>query len=220
MHMSSQWIPAVLLLLNAPQVGAQERPALPERMDTLIVRYAETVIGRGIMQWSHPQAAHLQVYIWTSALDGSSVTDSLLSDPRTLRPRREVRVAGDTTHIVEFGDRAATVRTFVNGALAVESRVDEAGLFSSASIEALAASMPFTAGASAEFLTYHAPPSRVGAQRTRITVVAREDVDGRPAWRVTASTPGGGSTYWVDAASRTVLQMDTREGEALITFRR
>lgn len=213
-------IAAGLLLITAANGLAQTRPALPERFDTLTVRYGEAVIGRGIMHWTRQGGLHLQVYVWTSAYDGTSVTDSLFSDPLTLRPRREVRLAGDTTNVLDFTDKSVTTQTLAHGAMTAVTRVDAAGLFSSASIEALAASMPFEAGASAEFVTYYAPPSRHGARPTRIAVAGREAIDGRPAWRVTASTPSGGSTFWVDEESRTVLRMETREGEAVITFRR
>jgi hypothetical protein len=220
MSLSSLRIAAALLLTTAADGVAQQRPTLPERLDTLTVRFAETVIGRGVMHWTRQNGTHLQVYVWTSAFDGSSVTDSLFSDARTLRPQREVRVAGDTTHVIEFTDQGVTARTIAGGAIVSVTRVVEAGLYSSASIEALAASMPLESGASAEFRTYYAPPSRHGALTTRFKVVSREAMSGRPAWRVTASTPGGGSAFWVDEATRTVLLMETREGEAVITFRR
>lgn len=212
---------AVLLLLAASIEGAaQERPALPARLDTLTVRYGDTVIGHGVMEWSRAPDTHLQVYVWTSAFDGARVIDSLFSDPTTMRPRREVRVAGDTTHIVDFTDVSLTVSTFVAGQRTAERRLEEPGLHSSASIEALAATVPFVLGEAEELRTFYAPPSRLAVQTTRIVVVARELVDGLPAWRVTASTPGGGTTFWVSEATRTVLRMDTREGDAVITFRR
>lgn len=216
----SLYIVAVFLGFLPAQGAAQQLPALPERLDTLTVRYAETVIGRGIMRWTRQDGTQLQVYTWTSAFDGSSVIDSLFSDPSTLRPTREVRVVGDTTHVVEFEEHAVIVRTLVPGSATAASMMTEADLYSSASIEMLVASMPLVAGASRDVRTFYAPPSRLGTQSTRIVVVAREVVDDRAAWRVTASTPGGGSTFWVDESSRTVLRMDTREGEAVITFRR
>ena len=93
-------------------------------------------------------------------------------------------------------------------------------LFSSASIEALAASMVLETGATSSFAVYYAPPARFGTRDTEIRVVGSEVVAGRRAWRVEAATVGGGTTFWIDATTRTVLQSDTREGDALITFRR
>lgn len=41
-------------------------------------------------------------------------------------------------------------------------------------------------------------------------------VDERDAWRVTAGTPGGGSTYWVHAETRTILRSEIRIGDTVI----
>ena len=210
----------VLAFVLATEGTAQPRPTLPDRLDTLTVRYAGSVIGRGIMHWTRRNGELVQTYAWTSAYDGGRVIDSLFSDAATLVPRREVRVAGDTVRELTFSTRGISSRTFERGTVVDETSVAGSGLFSSASIELLAASMPLSVGAAADFKTYHAPPSRLALQATRITVAARETVDGRVAWRVTASTPGGGSTFWIDEATRTVLRMDTREGDAVITFRR
>ncbi len=213
-------LPALLVLLPTG-LAAQSPPALPSRHDTLTARYGETVIGRGIMHWARQGAEFLQVYIWTSAHDGATVTDSLFADARTLQPRREVRVLADTAIIVSYEDSALRIRTLVAGLQAEERSVPRpATAYSSASLEALAAAMPQTVGASATFDTYFAPPSPHQWRTTRIRVEATEVVGGRLAWRVVAETPGGGTTFWVDEATRTVLQSDTREGSALITFRR
>lgn len=220
MSLGSLGCSAVLLVALVADAAAQQRPSLPERFDTLTVRHAGSVIGRGIMHWSHRDGEVVQAYVWVSAYDGSRVVDSLFADAHTLVPRREVRVAGDTVHEISFAEHRVSIRTLANGAVRGDTSVSGRGLFSSASIEMLAASMPFAAGAAAEFRTYHAPPSRLAVQATRLSVAGRESVDGRAAWRVNASTPGGGSTFWVDEATRTVLRMDTREGDAVITFRR
>jgi hypothetical protein len=218
---STLFLSAFAISIASLEVGAQDVKSLPERLDTLTVRYGQSVIGRGVMLWTRHQGAQLQVYEWTSASDGSSVTDSLFADPVSLRPTREVRVTGDTTIVVDFRTEALTVRTFVAGKqAAAPSVVSGVNIYSSASIESLAASMPLVAGAEAHYETYYAPPARLGVRRTRIRVESAEQVAGRSAWRVHADTPGGGTWFWVDAETRTVLQSDTREGDAVITFRR
>ena len=202
-------------------LAAQQRAALPARHDTLVVRYGETVIGRGVLQWSRNGSELLQVYVWTSAMDGVSVTDSLFADASTLLPRREVRVLGDTTVVVEFGPGSLRVRTVAAGRdVEADSKPLPRGLFSSASIEALAASMPLETGATSRVAVFYAPPAKFGTRDTEIRVVGSEVLAGRSAWRVEAATVLGGTTFWIDAATRTVLQSDTREGDALITFRR
>lgn len=37
---------------------------------------------------------------------------------------------------------------------------------------------------------------------------------------IRTSTPGGGTTFWIDKSTRAVLKYDTREGPATIAFRR
>jgi hypothetical protein len=165
-------------------------PALPARHDTLTVSYAGSVIGRGIMT-------------------------------RTRLPIREVRLVGDTTVTVIFGRDTVFVTTMAAGRSETKWAVaPSAPLFSSASIESLAATMPFERGASRQVLAYYAPPSTLGIRRTTIRVEERERVSGTAAWRIVADTPGGGTTFWVDASTRTVLQSDVREGSAVNTFRR
>lgn len=221
-----QAVPAALalaLMWLAPRaLGAQTPPqALPRlaaRHDTLDIRYAGQSIGTGIMEWRYVNGEHLQVYIWRSA-DGSSVTDSLFAHAETLRPRREVRVTADTVITVVFERDTIWVLSQPGGGLR-RSPTQGADYYSSASLEALAAAMPFEVGATRWVNAYYAPPSPRGAQWVMLKVEARDTVAGRAAWRVTAGTSGGGTVYWVDAATRTVLQSDLREGEALITFRR
>jgi hypothetical protein len=195
-------------------------PVLPTRHDTLTVSYAGTVIGRSTMTWLRRDREQLQVYVWTNAADGSRVTDSLFADPISLEPIREVRLHGDTTVTVIFGRDTVFLTTTVNGRPETSRAVAPAAvLYSSASIESLAATMPLQPGASRRVLTYYAPPSTLGLRRTVIRVEARESVRGRAAWRIVADTPGGGTTYWIDAETRAVLQSDVREGDAVITFR-
>lgn len=194
--------------------------ALPIRHDTLTVSYGDAVIGRGIMTWAPYGREHLQVYVWTSAADGSSVTDSLFAHPTTLLPVREVRTTGDSKVTVFFGRDTVFVTTSDSGRSSTAWAVaPPEELYSSASIESLAASMPFVRDASRSMLTFYAPPSKLGVRRTTIRVIDQEAIEGRAVWRVVADTPGGGTTFWVDAATRTVLQSDVREGSALITFR-
>ena len=64
----------------------------------------------------------------------------------------------------------------------------------------------------------YAPPSQLGVRRTRIHVDAQEETLARLGMARVADTPGGGTTYWVDAVTRAVVQSDVREGDAVITF--
>jgi hypothetical protein len=95
-----------------------------------------------------------------------------------------------------------------------------AGLYSSASIEALAATIPLREGASLHVLAFYAPPSTRGVRFTTIRVEERDKVRNRTRWRVVADTPGGGSTFWVDAATRKVLESEVRDGNTIVTLRR
>lgn len=208
-------------LASAGRAQSQLRARLPSRADTLTVRHGASVIGRGIMTWTRDASRLLQVYVWQGAVDGASVTDSLWADGTSLRPQREVRVIADTATTVTFESDRVRVRTAVGGRTVDARTVSaRAPVFSSASIEALAAGMPLASGSSAVFTTYYAPPSHLGLQQTRIRVEAQERVGGTLAWRVVADTPGGGTTFWVHAATRAVMQSDVREGPAVITFRR
>jgi hypothetical protein len=194
---------------------------LPSRVDTLAVRYGSAAIGRGIMTWTYRADQFLQVYVWKSAVDGSSVTDSLWADPGSLRPRREVRVTADTVIEVTFDEDRLLTRISVAGK-DVSSRTVSVRMpvFSSASIESLAATMPLRLNAAAVFATYYAPPSHLELQQTRIRVAAQDAIGGKLLWRVVAGTADGTTTFWVDATTRAVLQSDVQEGSALITFRR
>jgi hypothetical protein len=216
---------AVLLTGSVHGAGAQSStpslPTLPERRDTLTVAFGTRVIGRGIMTWTRRGGEQLQVYVWTSASDGSSVTDSLFADPRTLRPLREVRIVEDTVITVLFERDTIWLLTTVAGRQTTSRAVaPPPELYSSAAIESLAATMPLESGATKSFRTYYAPPSTIGVRSTMLSVEETVRIDGRAAWRVVANTPGGGTTFWVDAETRTVLQSETREGDALFTFRR
>ncbi len=161
------------------------------------------------------------MYAWCSALDGSWSLGSLFLDGASLRKRVDILVSGDTTRVAEYSATAVTVRTRggPKGAT-TKARVVATGTYSSAAIEALAAAMPFSAGASRTISTVYGPPSRLGIVKVTIRVVGTEPVNGRAAWRVAADTPGGGTVFWIDAVSHAVLHFDTREGDALITFRR
>jgi len=205
----------------ATSVGAQSAPVLPTRVDTFTVRYGTMVLGRGITQRSYRGGELVQVYAWRSALDGSWSLDSLFLDGASLKTRLDVLVSGDTTRVAAYAPATVTIRTSggPKGAT-TQSIVVPTGTHSSAAIEALAAAMPFSAGASRTISTFYSPPSRLGVVESTIRVAGSETVDGRTAWRVEVDTPGGGTVFWIDAVSRAVLQFDTREGDALITFRR
>ncbi len=196
-------------------------PALPVRADTFTATIDSVVIGRGVLEWGRRGLDHLSVYSWKSARDGSSVTDSLFSYPLTLRPVKEVRVTGDTMRTIIYGRDTVWITTTV-GDISETARAvaPTMTMHASSSLPALAATMPFTRGARRVVLAYHAPPSSLGARHVPLVAEALDEVGGRPAWRDPAGTPGGGTTFWIDAQSRAVLRWNVREGEVVIKFRR
>jgi hypothetical protein len=203
---------------------------IPHGVDTMTVSYAGQVIGHGITERSRVDAADgvllLQVYTWRPAGGGMVIVDSLFSDAASLRSVREVRVLGDTVIEVRFGDDAIRVTTRVAGTKAGEAVVPAGEpVYSSAALALLAAAGPLASGYEAEIRSYYAPPAAAGVVPLRLRVLASEPVIDRTgaerdAWVVHATTLSGGTTYWIDKQNRTVLQYDTREGPALIEFRR
>ena len=167
----------------------------------------------------------LQVYRWKSA-QGDSTLDSLFSDLRTLRSQREVRVVTDTVIEVTYTNDSILVATRSRGAPARrQSQLAATSVFSSAILDGLAAAAPLADGYEQEVRFYYAPPSTLGIVVIRISVAGSERVvdrlgRSRDAWRVLAATPSGGTTFWIDKASRSILKFDTQEGQATIEFRR
>ena len=223
---------ASLLLVGVPSLlGAQASTStdgrrLPVGVDTFTVSYGGQVIGRGIMARARVAGSQmLQVYTWQG--NGSEViVDSLFSDLASLRSLREVRVVGDTTIEVRFADDsirlAATIPRDEMRRASVPSR---SGVFSSASLESLAAAAPLAPGYDQELSVYYAPPAQLGVTSIRLRVTGSETVidrtrASRDAWVVAATTPGGGTTFWIDKVTRAVLKYDTKEGPATIEFRR
>lgn len=195
-------------------------PVLPERHDTMLVRVDGNLIGHGITLWRRLGLEQVQVYTWLAA-DGDSVTDSLFLDPQTLRPIRETRVTRDTTFLVHYTrDTLFISRLFAGQTNTSHSVAPTVELYSSASIPMLAATMPLRSGASRSALTFFAPPATVGTQWVVLIVRARERLGGRAAWRVVANRRADSTAYWVDEATRQILQMDVFEGPTRVTFRR
>ena len=167
----------------------------------------------------------LQVYRWKSA-QGDSTLDSLFSDLRTLRSQREVRVVTDTVIEVSYTNDSILVTMRARGAPARrQSALAATSVFSSAILDGLAASAPLADGYQQDVWFYYAPPARLGIVVTRISVDGSERVvdsvgRSRDAWRVLAATPSGGTTFWIDKATRSMLKFDTHEGPATIEFRR
>lgn len=211
---------AALAFVGAP-AAVRAQATLPERHDTMTVLVGDSAIGRSITTWRSRGGTFLQVREWHGATDGARVTDSLLSDRSTLEPIREVQVRGDSAVTVIFGrDTVFVTRTTAGGSSTAWAAAPAEVLYSSASVALLAAAMPFSPGATRSILTLDAQASTHGVRRTTIRVEGEAAVRGRPAWRVTADTPGGGSAFWIDAETRTVLQMDVREGGVTARFRR
>lgn len=211
------------LLVGHPLVAQDEEPslpALPTREGSFTATSDGVVIGTGVLVWTRRGLEQLSVYIWTSATDGSSVTDSLASYPLTLRPVREVRITGDTSRTIIYGRDTMWITTTVGDvSQTARAAAPAMTMHAAASLPLLAATMPFTAGARRMVLAYHAPPSALGARYVPLVVEGPEVVDGLNAWRITAGTPGGGTTFWVDARTRAILRWDVQEGAALVKFR-
>ena len=187
------------------------------------------MFGRGIIARSRVQTAHgpqlLQVYSWRIA-GGVTIVDSLFSDAETLRSIREVRVVGDTLIEVHFrGDSAHVAKRPSGSGFAFRSFALDAGVYSSAALDAIVSGLPLAENFEAQLRFYYAPPSNRGVESISVMVAATDrvkDRDGneRDAWVVLAETRGGGTVYWIDKSTRSVLKYDTKEAGALIEFRR
>lgn len=199
------------------------------RTDTFHVTYAGSRIGIGITSRSRTttgsDAQLVQVYRW-QAQNGAVIVDSLYADAKTLRTVREVRVIADTTIEMNYLASAIAITGRAKGAQVLNTVVPvEAGVLSSATLEAVIEALPLGVGFEREYKFFYAPPASQGIAPIRITVTGSELVSGRgvtkhDAWVVAASTPNGGTTFWIDKATRTVLKFDTQEGPATIEFRR
>jgi hypothetical protein len=204
---------------------------LREGVDTFNVSFAGDVFGRGIIARSRVATTGgqqlLQVYSWRLA-GGGMIVDSLFSDVESLRSLRQVRVVADTViEIVYRGDSAhvekrssADPYPSVRGSHALTSNV-----YSSAALDAIVSGLPLADDFDAQLRFFYAPPSERGVELINVRVVGSEPVRDRSgrerdAWVVATGTPAGGTVYWVDKSTRSVLQFDTREGRALLEFRR
>jgi hypothetical protein len=132
----------------------------------------------------------------------------------------------DTVIEVTYTNDSILVATRSRGAPALrQSELAANSVFSSAILDGLAAAAPLADGYHQEVRFYYAPPSRLGIVTIRISVDGSEAVvdrlgRSRDAWRVLATTPSGGTTFWIDKSSRSMLKFDTHEGPATIEFRR
>lgn len=209
----------VIAPLEAQQTVIDGR-LLPLRVDTFIVSYSGTVIGKGIMARSRTaQGQLLQVYEWRGA-GGDVIVDTLVSELPSLRTVRETRVLGDTTIAAAYQGDSVRIAVAVKGRTLARNTLAPQASFSSAAIETLAAAAPLAEGYRLDQRVYYLPPAPHGAQEIGVRVTGSARVGDRDAWVVAATTPGGGTTYWIDKATRAVLKYDTREGPAVIEFRR
>jgi hypothetical protein len=215
----------LLHAVNAASAQPIDGRQVPAVTDTFMVSYAGNVIGRGITARSVAGSSLLQVYRWESA-DGDWTMDSLFSDVSTLRSLRQSRVVRDTLIAVRFrGDSSTVTLRPSNGSPQVRALTIPTEAFSSAILDALISASPLATGYESNHHFYYAPPAPYGTIPIHIRVMRSEDVFDRrgarrPTWVVEASTPSGGTTYWIDKATRTVIRFDTREGPAVIEFRR
>ncbi len=197
--------------------------------DTFAASYSGALLGHGITHRSRvgngDRIQILQVYTWRDTR-GSWIIDSLFADERSLLAVRQVRVVPDTVVetrytpqgvevMTRLGDGSGQRKSFVAGPVAI----------SSAALEAVVAASPLSPGFEQEYQLFYAPPSPRGLVQIRLRVTGAERVKDRSgadreAWVVSASTPGGGTVFWIDKATRSVLRFDTREGPATIEFRR
>jgi hypothetical protein len=223
---------SVLLISAVP--GMAQGPAvdgrlLREGVDTFNVSFAGEVLGRGIISRSRVDAANrqqlLQVHTWSLGF-GGTIVDSLFSDATSLRSIRQVRVVGDTTIEVTYRGDSAHVETRPSSdSTARRSLALAAGAYSSAALDALVAGLPLAENFEARLRFYYAPPSGRGVEQITVSVAATDRVRDRSgrerdAWVVLAETAGGGTVYWIDQETRSVLKFDTKEGAALLEFRR
>jgi hypothetical protein len=232
-RVASAVLNAAVCLTVASDASAQppviDGQRLPLGVDTFNVSYAGSVIGRGIMARSGVERggrSHLlQVYQWRSA-GGDSTIDSLFLEPASLRSIREVRVVIDTVIEVTFrGDSARVELRPLKGPTI--SRTIGLGpmAYSSAALDAIVAASSLSESFVYESQFFYPPPAKYGTIPISLRVTGSERVRDRrgidrDSWVVAAATPGGGTTYWIDKATRAVLRFDTREGPAVIEFRR
>ena len=214
----------VTLCVLSHVAGAQPseplRITVRPRVDTLAISEAGSVVGHRVTTWKRLGLDQLFVHTERNTSDGSLIVDSTFSDPRTLRPSRTVRYRGDTAIAVLFGHDTIFVTTITAGRSSTAWAVAPAAeLFASSSLDALAASMPLSAGATRRVLVFFAPPSSYSIQGVQLRVEGREVLRGRSVWRVTATTPGGGSTYWLDDKTRAILRSNSRDGDRVVALR-
>jgi hypothetical protein len=198
---------------------------LREGVDTFNISFAGDVFGRGTMARARIGEQLLQVHSLRIA-GGVTIVDSLFSDARSLRSLRQVRVVGDTVIEVQFrGDSAHVARRPSSDSITTQSLALDPNVYSSAALDAVVSGLPLEENFEAQLRFYYAPPSDRGVESINITVAAHDmvkDREGRDreAWVVLAETRSGGTVYWVDKATRSVLKFDTKEGRSLIEFRR
>ena len=185
---------AALLIAAVP--AAAQGPSIDGRLlregvDTFNISFAGDVFGRGTIARSRVLTSHgpqlLQVHSWRIA-GGITVVDSLYSDAETLRSIREVRVVGDTVIDVQFRGDSAHVATRPSAdSIATRSLALDAGVYSSAALDAIVSGLPLAENFEAQLRFYYAPPSDRGVESISVRVAAHDRVDDRP---VNTGMPG------------------------------
>jgi hypothetical protein len=215
---------AALLIAAVPAAGqgpSINGQLLREGVDTFNVSVAGDVFGRGTIARSlvANRQQLLQVHSWR--IGGGMIVDSLFSDALSLRSIRQVRVVADTViEITYSGDSAHVAKRPSANPDFRYSLALTTGVYSSAALDALVSGLPLSANFEAELRFFFAPPSDRGVEPVSVRVTGSETVATREAWVVSTTTLTGGSVYWIDKKTREVIQYDTREGPALIEFRR
>lgn len=225
---------ACLVAGAAPPIPAQtggnvDTKWLRTGIDTFKVSYAGALLGHGVTSLTRSSPTDpsqlVQVYTWRDAQGGWTV-DSLFSDAKSLATIREVRVDPDTLVAMSYTSTAieVSVRDRKGGPVR-KTLIAASGVLSSATLIAIVASAPLSPTFDHEYRFFYAPPSKLGIVPIRVRVTGAERTNDRAgrerdAWVIAAGTPSGGTVFWVDKETRAILKYDTREGPAVIEFRR
>ena len=223
---------SLVLIVSAIPARAQgpssDGKLLPEGVDTFTVSAAGEVLGKGIIARSRLSGDQwLQVYSWRFFGAGYAI-DSVFSDGTSLKSLRQVRVVDDSIFDIVFrGDSAHVVMRQAEDPHPSlrSSKALMAGVYSSTALDAIVSGLPLEQDYMTQLKFYYPPPSERGIVTIFLRVLGSEPVTDRTgkerdAWVVATGTPSGGTVYWVDKATRSVLQFDTRQSGTLLEFRR
>ena len=232
--MSSRIIVATTLALLAAPISAQSLPHLDPKaiqpgVDTFFVTYGPQTLGRSIQETvaesEEGRAVWRQAYRFESA-GGEVSTDSLWVDAATLLPIREVRSNSLGLFAVGYGAKGIiTLHTPPSGAPARTRTPISGPVYASATLELIARSLPLAGGLEVPVSLFYGPPSTRGVVPMTYRVPQADSLRSkegvvRRVWIVTVGAEGERTTFWIGQEDRRVLQFNTEEGNAVISFRR